>query len=158
MMKNSRMKKVGIIVGRFQVPELHAGHRYLVDTVVSQSDSVLIVLGHTEIVSERNPFSKETRAVLFQKLHEKIELTEIADHPSDKEWSDQLDEIIIDRFPDASITLYGSRDSFLLVYTGRFPTVHLPPIPAPSGTEIRKNFSQKRSTLAIKILRQRAVL
>ncbi|MDP3956929.1 MAG: adenylyltransferase/cytidyltransferase family protein [bacterium] len=141
------MKKVGVIVGRFQVPELHAGHRYLVETVIEQCDHVLVVLGLAKIVSERNPFSQEARAALFRTLHEKIRLAEIADHPSDEEWSNALDQIIIAHFPDADVTLYGSRDSFLLVYSGRFKTMHLPPVPAPSGTDIRKKLLAKRKNL-----------
>lgn len=138
------MKKIGVIVGRFQVPELHAGHHYLVETVTEQSDHVLVILGYTEIISERNPFSLEARTLLFQKTHPEIKLEKIADHPSDEKWSRALDEIITQHFPDDIITLFGSRDSFLLTYTGRFKTTYVPPIPAPSGTEIRKkNFHKK---------------
>lgn len=143
-MNSARMKKVGVIVGRFQVPKLHAGHRYLVDSVISQCDYVLVVLGHTEIISEHDPFSLESRTALFQTLHQKIHLADIADHHSDEEWSHRLDKIISTRFPDASVTLYGSRDSFLLVYTGRFSKKYIPPIASPSGTAIRKRFFAKR--------------
>lgn len=138
------MKKVGVIVGRFQVPELHAGHRYLTDTVIGLRDDVLIVIGLAETISEHDPFSKEVRAKLFQKNYPKLHIAEIADHPSDEAWSKMLDQIIIDRFPDTDVTLYGSRDSFLSVYTGQFKTVYIPPILAPSGTNIRKKLFAKK--------------
>lgn len=138
------MKKVGVIVGRFQVPELHAGHRYLIDTVMNQCDEVLLVLGQAQTISERNPFSKEARWRMLKTAYPKVRLAEIDDQLSDEKWSRKLDRIISDLFPKASASLYGSRDSFLLVYSGRFPTVYIPPLPAPSGTDIRKRFFAKK--------------
>ncbi|OGI19984.1 MAG: hypothetical protein A3J06_04650 [Candidatus Moranbacteria bacterium RIFCSPLOWO2_02_FULL_48_19] len=138
------MKKVGVIVGRFQVPELHAGHRYLVETAIKQCDHVLVVLGHTETLSERNPFSKKARHAMLKASYPKIQLAAINDELSDEQWSEKLDQIIVKRFPDTDVTLYGSRDSFLAVYTGHFPTVHIPPLPSPSGTDIRKKFFAKK--------------
>jgi len=138
------MKKVGVIVGRFQVPELHAGHRYLIDTVIGLCDHVLVVLGHTETISGRNPFSKKARYAMLKASYPEIQLAAINDELSDEQWSEKLDRIIAKRFPDADVTLYGSRDSFLAVYTRHFPTVHIPPIPAPSGTDIRKKLFAKK--------------
>src|SRR3990167_2937436 len=111
------MKKVGVIVGRFQVPELHAGHRYLVETAIKQCDHVLVVLGHTETLSERNPFSKKARHAMLKASYPKIQLAAINDELSDEQWSEKLDQIIVKRFPDTDVTLYGSRDSFLAAYT-----------------------------------------
>lgn len=138
------MKKVGVIVGRFQVPELHAGHRYLIDTVESLHDQVLVVLGCTKIPSNRDPFSKEARTDLFRSAYPRIHITEIKDQFSDKKWSQKLDKIIMDLFPNDSAALYGSRKSFLTAYTGRFQAVCLPPIDAPSGTDVRKKFFMKK--------------
>jgi len=138
------MKKVGVIVGRFQVPELHAGHRYLVETAIKQCDHVLVVLGHTETLSERNPFSKKARHAMLKASYPKIQLAAINDELSDEQWSEKLDQIIVKRFPDTDVTLYGSRDSFLAVYTGHLMTVHIPPLPSPSGTDIRKKFFAKK--------------
>ena len=82
---------------------------------------------------------------MLKASYPEIQLAAINDELSDEQWSEKLDQIIVKRFPDADVTLYGSRDSFLAVYTGRFPTVHIPPVSAPSGTDIRKKlFAKKR--------------
>lgn len=137
------MKKVGVIVGRFQVPKLHRGHRYLIDTVQRSCDQILIILGSTKIVSSRDPFSTETRKTMIQADYPHLQLAEIEDRSSDEKWSKKLDQIISNFFPDATVTLYGSRESFLAKYTGSFRTVYLPPIQAPSGTDIRKKIFRK---------------
>lgn len=134
------MKKIGVIVGRFQVPVLHAGHCHLIDTVGRLCDRVLVVLGCTDTVSTRNPFSRDTRETMLRNSYPQILITHIEDRHSDKQWSRKLDTIIADLFPEDTITLYGSRKSFLSAYTGRFPTVFLPPIDAPSGTDVRKEY------------------
>lgn len=138
------MKNIGVIVGRFQVPELHAGHCHLIDTVEGLHDHVLVVLGCTDIVSRRDPFSKDAREALFRNTYPNVAVTEIDDRLSDEQWSQKLDKMITGLFPDDAITLYGSRKSFLSAYTGRFPTVYIPPISSPSGTDIRKNFFAKK--------------
>lgn len=50
----------------------------------------------------------------------------IKDVESDEAWSNQLDNNILDiASPTSTITLYGSRDSFINYYTGRFETKEL---------------------------------
>ena len=50
------MPKLGVIVGRFQVPILHEGHMSLINRAVSECDRVLIVIGTTDaIYTKRNP-------------------------------------------------------------------------------------------------------
>ena len=47
---------VGVIVGRFQVNELHAAHRELIDTVIGNHKKVLIFLGLSPVrVTRHNP-------------------------------------------------------------------------------------------------------
>ena len=53
---------VGVIVGRFQVPELHPGHIDLIQTVCDAHDKVVIFLGLSPLmVTRENPLDFESR-------------------------------------------------------------------------------------------------
>ena len=45
---------VGVIVARFQVPELHVGHQYLVGYVCERHQDVCIILGVAKASSTNN--------------------------------------------------------------------------------------------------------
>ena len=61
------MKKLGVVIGRFQVPELHAGHRHILDTTRDENDDLLILLGTTEALpSERNPLPFSVRKRMLE--------------------------------------------------------------------------------------------
>lgn len=131
-------QRLGVIVGRFQVPELHAGHQHLITYARKHSDRLLILLGTSEsFPTLRDPLPYPVREACLREYIPEAIIAPIPDHPSDTAWSDQLDTIITSRFPGTEVTLYGSRDSFAGSYSGTFPIVIVPPIAAPSGTEIR---------------------
>jgi bifunctional NMN adenylyltransferase/nudix hydrolase len=53
---------VGVIVGRFQVPELHDAHKDLIETVCDKHDKVIIFLGLSPLmVTRENPLDFESR-------------------------------------------------------------------------------------------------
>lgn len=133
-------EKIGVIVGRFQVPELHPGHRYLIETVAHANDHIFVILGDSKIVSLHDPFSVETRRTMIHTVYPNVHIAEIPDYPSDETWSKNLDQIIRQFSPSGDVTLYGSRKSFLEQYSGTFPTIYIAPIPSPSGTDIRKEY------------------
>ncbi len=126
----------GVIVGRFQVPDLHAGHRFLIEHVRARHESLLVVLGTTNAPDERNPLSYEARRDMLLETYPGIAIAPLSDHPSDAHWSALLDTLIREHAEDA--LLYGSRDSFLSVYTGVFRTTYIEPVPSTSGTEVRR--------------------
>lgn len=142
-------KRLGVIVGRFQTPELHEGHRALLNAVVDKSDSVLIALSSSaNTPSKSNPLPYEARrAMLNAYLGEcdELQIEEIFDCPSDQAWSDNLDKmvykkarILIDADPNLEITLYGGRDSFIPRYYGRYQTLELELKVEASATAIRE--------------------
>ncbi len=130
---------VGVIPARFQVPELHEGHLSLINRVFARHKNVLIVLASTGgEPTSKNPLSFAVREAMVRESYPNARVIEIIDHPvSPAYWSVELDALIKEAFPNANPTLYGSRDSFLKVYSGSFPTEELENRCTTSGTEIR---------------------
>ncbi|MEI6649965.1 MAG: NUDIX domain-containing protein [Candidatus Moraniibacteriota bacterium] len=131
-------KRVAVIIGRFQVPTLHEGHRHIIDFARSHADALLILIGTTAALpSARNPLPYAVREHIVAEAYPDAVILETKDHPSNRIWSEDIDHIVAERFPDHEATLYGSRDSFIPYYEGALPCVFVPPADAPSGTEIR---------------------
>lgn len=140
---------VGIITGRFQVHELHEGHGSLIQHVVDRHDKVIIFLGlsGTEQSTYINPLDYESRKQMILEVFPSVNVLYINDHPSDEEWSKNLDKQIKSVVgPNQTALLYGSRDSFISHYSGKYPTQELVPDDAAfySGTAVRNQI--KRSS------------
>lgn len=134
------MKKIGVVIGRFQVPELHLGHLYLINFAREKSDTLLILIGTTQALpSRRNPLDFSVREAMVKKAFPDARVAALPDHPSDTEWSMLVDRVIEKEFPFCEAILFGSRDSFRGHYSGKFPTVNVPEMLFQSGTIIRRN-------------------
>lgn len=131
------MAPYGVIVGRFQVPKLHAGHTHLIDYVRERHERVLIIVGdHGENHSHKNPMPVSMRIEMLMEAYQGIQIETLADYPTDEEWSSRLDALLKGKVGMSAI-LYGSRDSFIPVYTGVYKTVYVEPVDSPSGTALR---------------------
>jgi len=146
------MKKVetpptdcGIIIGRFQVHELHKAHIDLIQSVCDIHGKVLIFLGLSPArVTRNNPLDFESRKQMILEKFPNVNVLYIKDTKSDEVWSKNLDQNIRDLIgPSQTVTLYGSRDSFISHYKGKYNTQELVQEVYISGTEIRKNISKK---------------
>lgn len=135
---------VGVLVGRFQVHELHDGHLDLLDHVFENHDRVIIFLGVSPLPnSASNPLDFESRKQMLLDEYPQANVLYVNDHPSDHVWSRKLDEQITSLvLPGQSVMLYGGRDSFLPHYHGRFPTQELMQDMVLSGTEIRRQIAR----------------
>ena len=135
--------KVGVVVARFQVPDLHEGHLALLSHVMDRHDDVLIVLGtRGKIRTKRDPLSYEEREMMIRQAlvgdDFRVSIVSLNDHPfSHERWSKNLDALIAKTYPGRDAVLYGSRKSFIPLYSGAFTTRELPAIPHVSGSEIR---------------------
>lgn len=136
---------VGVLVGRFQVHELHEAHRELIQSVCDTHDKVLIFLGLSPLmVTQNNPLDFESRKQMILKEFPEVNVLYIKDVKKDDPWSNKLDEQITDLVgPMTTVMLYGSRDCFISHYTGKFPTTELLQEKYVSGTEIRKSIGRK---------------
>jgi len=135
----------GVIIGRFQVDQLHEGHRDLIYRVMDKHRKVIILLGIAPIAgSINNPLDFESRKQMILAAYPSITVLYVKDVNDDAAWSKQVDAIIGDMLsPTQTALLYGSRDSFIKHYSGRFDTYELPNGQSKSGTEIRAEIGRE---------------
>jgi bifunctional NMN adenylyltransferase/nudix hydrolase len=138
---------VGVLVGRFQVHELHQAHKDLIQYVCDRHEKVIIFLGLSPLsVSTSNPLDFEARKQMILAEFPEVNVLYIKDQGSDDFWSGKLDAQIADLVtPTQSVVLYGGRDSFISHYTGTFPTRELTQTVFYSGTEQRKAIAKSRA-------------
>ncbi|MCU0430010.1 MAG: NUDIX domain-containing protein [Cytophagaceae bacterium] len=137
-------KDVGVIVGRFQVHDLHEAHRQIIESVMQRHKKVIIFLGVTPAqVTKNNPLDFVARKEMILQAFPAVTVMPIPDTPDDHEWSRELDSRIREACPVNSIVLYGGRDSFINYYFGGFETRELEQTVFVSGTEVRKNVSRE---------------
>lgn len=134
---------IGVIVGRFQVHELHEGHTEMIHAVVQRHQKVVILLGSTPgvLVTRNNPLDFQTRKAMIQEVYPDIVVLPLRDQPTDSGWSAALDALVQDAFPVGRVVLYGSRDSFVPSYLGRWPVVELEATRTISGSAVRQSLS-----------------
>lgn len=131
---------VGVVVGRFQVPEFHEGHKYLLDNVIASHKYMLVCVGVSPVIGTKNdPMDYLTRMEMLRNLYPQAIVYPITDVHDDGLWSVNLDSLIEDVFPSESFTIrmYGGRDSFLKQYKGRHPKFEVPDVTNCSGTAVR---------------------
>ena len=117
---------VGVIVGRFQVHEIHEGHLQLLEYVQKKHDNTLILLGVRHVPSNKNyPLDFESRRMMMQEYCPNALVLPVIDRPSDEAWSKQVDDLVKASFPTQDVTLYGGRDSFIKHYCGVYQTKEL---------------------------------
>lgn len=131
---------VGVIVGRFQVHKLHSEHIDLIRTVCERHLRTIIFLGNSPArTTKRNPLDYQLRRKMIEDAFPDLkDVYYVFDHPDDHEWSKNLDQLINHHIGDKSAVLYGSRDSFISHYHGRYQTCELLPNRIVSGSELRR--------------------
>lgn len=140
---------LAVIVGRFQVDQLHPVHRELIRFATDNYDSVLIVLGCPAISNSiRNPLSYEARVRMIQNEFPNVMTDRIVDTRWNQDWSLNLDSIIGKTLrPTQTAVLIGGRDSFVQHYTGNIRAVEVESLNCEgalwSGSEIRARLAHK---------------
>jgi len=135
----------GCIVGRFQVDKLHQGHIDLIQTVLDKHSKVIVFLGLSQCkCTKNNPLDFEARKQMLLDEFPDLIVLYIKDVSCDEVWSNKIDEQIGDMIgPNQTVTLYGSRDSFISHYKGRFGCQELLQEVYLSATDIRQQISNK---------------
>lgn len=132
---------VGVIVGRFHIHELHAAHIDLIQSVLNRHDRVLLFLGNALIRNTlKNPLDFRARRAMISEQFPTVEIHYINDIPDDNtKWSKNLDKMIGEQLlPMQSVILYGSRESFIKTYNGKYAVCELEANTFVSATEVRR--------------------
>jgi bifunctional NMN adenylyltransferase/nudix hydrolase len=139
------VKKVGVIVARFQVAALHQGHRNLIEYALSQCERVLIVLGIPgSLPTNRNPLEFSMREAMVREAYPAVEIVGLNDQLSDEYWSKTLDLMIEERCHGCDVILYGSRDSFFSAYSGHLKIEEFASLCGENGTSAREQIAGRR--------------
>ncbi len=142
--KTGHQADTGVIIGRFQVHDLHASQVEMIESVMAKHRKVLLFLGVSPtLVTKRNPLDFVSRKEMILARFPQLTVLALPDVRSDVEWSLTLDRRIREVLPVGSIMLYGRREGFGERYRGEFPTMELEPTVFVSGTEVRKNVSNE---------------
>jgi bifunctional NMN adenylyltransferase/nudix hydrolase len=137
------MSKIGVIIGRFQVDELHDGHKVLINYVNKNSEELIIFVGLSPLkCTFNNPLDFSAIKKMLEKAYPDAIIMYIKDEVSDECWSNKLDKMLKESTnPDDDVLLYGSRDSFIKHYHGEYKTEELEQTVFTSGTNIRKEIA-----------------
>lgn len=134
---------LSVIIGRFQTPLLHAGHLDLLKSAKKAAD-LLVLIGTTSAIgTDKNPLSFEVRKQLFDCLFSTFPILPLEDAPSDKDWSDRIDNIISDLGYEKAIIWAGRDNSVKGYYCGKHEVKIIDQIDEHSSTKIRKEISTK---------------
>lgn len=134
MTLDSRVKKkVAVIVGRFQVPELTRGHLWLFEEAIKKFERVLVLIGDTKVfpngykrMDSHDPYSYDIRKAMIQEWawltgneENIVGIHRIEDIGNLGLWNEKLDEKL--EFLDlGNYVMVGSRDSFAQGYRGKY--------------------------------------
>ncbi len=137
-----KRETVGVVVARFQVPELTVGHKALLKHVANSNDKLAVVLGTRPFPDERNPLTFEMRRDMLivhsSDYPQPYVILQNPDRPGDNDaWSKSLDQLLRLVFPTEDIKLYGGRDGFSAAYTGTLKVHLFQHVYEPPGTQVR---------------------
>lgn len=123
---NPKNYSVGVAVARLQGKKIHFGQRFLLDTMSENHKKTIIFLGVSRTQNDdNNPLDFITRKMMVQEMYPSAVILPITDQRYDKIWSKNLDSFIQQTFGDDSVLLYGSRDSFIPRYSGKYDTLEV---------------------------------
>jgi len=142
---------VGIIIGRFQVENLHEGHRFIIGTALNNHRKVIIFVGVPHITGTRSDcLDYPTRQRMLQQEFPDAVILPLTDCLSDEEWSKSIDASVKTVYPNVTeAVLYGGRNSCSSYYHGIYKAIDVD-----SGINY-KNASQQRADIG-KVVRSSA--
>jgi len=147
-MADKKREGVGVVIGRFQVPWLHEGHKQILRYAKRHQKLAILIGIHPQINTRADPLDYQTRHhMLWSELSEPTSphniILPLPDQPTDELWSKNLDTILKSVFPTDKPFLYGGRDSFIPHYHGVNETIEVDMLDVDgSGTDLRGSVSK----------------
>jgi bifunctional NMN adenylyltransferase/nudix hydrolase len=136
--------EVGVIIGRFQTNKLHEGHINLISHVLSNHKKTILLLGVSRVQNtKKNPLDFASRKAMIQKLFPSVMILPIMDQRYDEKWSSDVDSNISIPFGEKKAVIYGSRDSFIPHYKGKYPVIELEASFDHNATNIRSEVARE---------------
>jgi bifunctional NMN adenylyltransferase/nudix hydrolase len=132
--------KTAVIIGRFQCPSLHEGHIHLINKAREETGNVVILVGCSVEDNIRSPYPFSTVRNNIYSVFPDVKVMPLMDSMTDKAWSRDVDSIL--DYLNEPI-LYGSRDSFIDKYSGKYQYKHVEEIPGVSATAIRNKLKEE---------------
>jgi bifunctional NMN adenylyltransferase/nudix hydrolase len=136
---------VGVIIGRFQIPALHEGHKRLFETVFNRHKRVVVLLGIPAWLGGTiNPLDYQTRKAMILEDYPNAQVEYIKDCQTNEAWSRNVDNRLGELYPFSEIILYGGRKGFTGAYCGKFQTIETledPKYHEENASEMRKQAS-----------------
>lgn len=122
----SNLKKIGVVIGRFQTDQLHEAHIQLINNVKSRHAHVLVLLGvRNSPPTKTNPLPYVVRERLVRSMFKDVTVLPLNDCRTDEEWSKNVDKAITSAFGYCEAILYAGRDGCLSHYSGVHETQEL---------------------------------
>lgn len=124
------MLDIGVVVARFQVPRLTAGHHAVLSSAAKHA-KMIVLIGCSETVNDKNPLDYVSRMQMITESYPDAIVTPLNDVVGDdKSWAERLDRTldhIIGIGRRANVTFYGGRDSFWSAYEpfGKYKNFHM---------------------------------
>ena len=137
---------IGVIVGRFQIDELHIGHMHLIEEVLKRHKKCIIFVGVSPTLgTKKHPLDFPSRRVMIQSAFPNIVVAPMKDYKCDEVWAEKLDEKINEVYPLGKPCLYGGRDSFVDHYTpyGKYDAYEFPTHDYRPATELRAEIGKE---------------
>lgn len=136
--------QVGVIIGRFQTSRLHEAHFKLISHVMSNHKQTLILLGVSRVQNtKKNPLDFATRKSMIQKQFPSAVILPIRDVNNDEIWSRNVDDAISTSWGEKKTVIYGSRDSFIPYYYGKYPVIELEASGDHNATNLRAEVAKE---------------
>lgn len=151
------MGLTAVVIGRFQVPDLTAGHAAVLRYAASREHvtTVLVLIGVAATrATQRDPLNFETRAAMITRWYEHeglqppLVVAPLPDQPTHMAWARGVDAAVVS-CATIPARIFGGRDSALGCYVehgGHWPVEEIDMVTPDSGTILRDRLKWQPSS------------